>query len=116
MVAVSRSAFAGQRRTVTVIVRTAGGRDAYGNSTYVNSEVEVGDCLVAPTSSTEDTTSADRTTDAVTVYSLTGTWPDTSAGNRVRLDDGSLWEINGTPERWPGAIGGVVVQLQKVRG
>ena len=114
--AVIRRSFAGDRRTVTVIVRTATGRDAYGNASYTNSEVEVGDCLVAPTSSSEDTADADRTTDAATVYSLTGTWPDSSAGNRVRLDDGSMWEINGTPERWPGAIGGVVVQLQKVRG
>jgi hypothetical protein len=116
VVAVSPKPFANKRRSVTVILRVPAGRNAYGNAEYTDSEVEVGDCLVAPTSSSETNDNADRTVDSATVYNLSGTWPDNSAGNRVRLDDGSMWEINGTPERWPGAIGGVVVQLQKVRG
>lgn len=109
-------AFAGKRRTVTVITRTANGRDGYGNTVYTDSETTVGDCLVAPTASNEDTSDADRTTDSATVYDLSGAWPDTSAGSRVRLDDGSVWEVDGTPQRWPGAISRSVVQLRKVSG
>lgn len=108
--------FLGKHKTVTCIVRTPNGKDDYGNATYADSEVGVNDCLIAPTGGQEDTTDADRVVDSVTVYNLTGTWPDDSAINRVRLDDGSAWEIDGAPQRWPGAIGGVVVQLRKVRG
>lgn len=109
--------FLGKRRTVFVIVRTkTGERDAYGNDLLTESEAEVDDCLIAPTASNEDNTDADRLVDSATIYNMTGTWPDDSTLNRVRLPDNSMWEIDGAPQRWPGAIGGVVVQLRRVKG
>ena len=108
--------FYDKRQTVTLIVRKANGRDAYGNVTYDDQEVVVGNCLVAPTGGQETTDNADRVVDSASVYNLDGTWPDDHFVNRVRLNDGSLWEIDGAPQRWPGKIGGVAIQLRKVRG
>lgn len=110
-------AFAGKRRSVTLLVRTANGRDSYGNAIYAQTEVPVTDCLIAPYKrGREEHDNADRTRDVATLYVLSGNWPDDSTNNRVRLDDGTVWEINGNPERWPGAIGGVVVDLERVSG
>lgn len=111
-----RPRFAEQRRTVTLVVRAATGqRDDYNKPIVVEREIDVADCLVAPVASNEDTADADRLVDTATIYNLSGTWPDDSPVHAVRFD-GSTWEVNGTPERWPGAIGGVVVQVRKVSG
>lgn len=107
-------AFAEQRVTVTVIRRAASGRDDYGNATYSETRTDIPGCLVAWTGSQEDQDSADRMTDSATVYDMASLWP-VDAADRVEIA-GASWEVDGTPQRWPGAIGGIVVQLRKVRG
>ena len=107
--------FADKRSTVTVVVRSAtGDRDAYGNPVFADTETDVDGCLIAPSGSQEDQNDADRVVDSASIYNLTGTWPDGTV-NRVRFDD-ATWEVQGNPERWPGPIGGVVVQVRKVEG
>jgi hypothetical protein len=100
--------------TVTVVRRVPAGRNAYGNATYDEVRTDVPGCLVAWGGSTEDTDDADRTTDTATVYDTSALWP-TEATNRVEIA-GERWEVDGTPQRWPGAIGGTVINLRKVRG
>lgn len=103
--------FALSRRTVTCLVRTASGRDDYGNTTYTTTEVDVPGCLVAPGGSQDDNTDADRNTDAATVYDHGANWPGGTV-NRVRID-GQTWEVDGTPQRWSL---GTEIKLRKMEG
>jgi hypothetical protein len=112
--AFSDDPFASQRVTVTVVQRTVAGRNDYGNATYTESRTDVPGCLVAWSGSTEDQDNADRLTDSATVYDMGHQWP-VGAVDRVEIA-GQSWEVDGEPARWQGQIGGIVVQLRRVRG
>lgn len=107
-------AFAEQRRTVTVIQRTGDGRDVMGNATFSEQRVDVPGCLIAWTGTEENSDAADRVSDSATVYDVSRAWPPGTV-HRVEID-GQQWEVEGSPQVWPGSIGGTVIQLRKVRG
>lgn len=109
---VGRDNFADLRETVTVLVRVAGARNAYGNATWTDAPVDVPGCLIAPGSSLDEQDNADRTATTATIYNSAGDWPGGTV-NRCRFH-GSTWEIVGNPARWPGR--GVVVEVRKVEG
>lgn len=102
------------RQVVTVRRYTT---DRYGNRT-VTLTFHVGQCVFAPKTSDEtNDRSTSVTTDAV-IYapSYAGFQPS----DEVTLDDGTRWEVEGTPERWESPFSnwapGVAVALTRVTG
>lgn len=110
----AEDAFADSRYDVTVIQRVAGGRNGYGNATFTESRYVIPGCLVAWTGSAENDADADRATDSATVYDMGRLWP-VGTTDRVEIN-GESWEVDGSPQHWPGQVGGTVIQLRRVRG
>jgi hypothetical protein len=93
-------------------------RDRFGDRVYTG-ERKVGGCVVAPqTSSETGTLRAATVTTGLTLYAPYGA--NLSAYSRVRLADGTLWDVQGVPGLWRNPIGGTgegeQVQLQRVTG
>jgi len=102
-------------RPVTVWIETA---DHFGDST-ISGERVIHGCAWAPQTSAE---SSDFRT-AMVVSGLVLYAPpdaDLTAQHRVRLDDGSVWRVNGDPGYYRNPIGdtaeGVQAHLQRVAG
>lgn len=103
--------------SVTLVRRQVTGRDAYGQDVYTPSETTVTGCAVLPASSGEQLGSADRIVTRYELYAPAGT--DVDAVDAVVLADGTRWEIDGEPERWPDAFGNphhVRCYLRRVTG
>lgn len=105
-------------REVTVLRSTKNGRDAYGNDTWSSTPVVYQGCAVFDGTSVED--DANRTTIITTCTALLPSEAIVTALDKVELDDGTVWAIDGDPgqprSQITGAIGGVWVTLRKVTG
>lgn len=102
-------------QTVTLVHRTASGRDAYGNDVLAEAETVLTNVPAWPTSTRE----GDEATvyDAVVVFLPPGT--NVQAIDSVRVF-GNRYEVNGQPERFQspfdGFEPGVPVALERVTG
>ncbi|MFE0021910.1 hypothetical protein [Amycolatopsis sp. NPDC059021] len=75
-------------------------------------------CVLAPGGSSETTDRADQVTRHMTVY--TELDADLLATDRLRLPDGSRWQVNGEPQRYRSPFladaGLCVINLERVTG
>lgn len=103
--------------TVTIVRRTASGRDTHGNTQWSATEIDVERCAVWPTGSTEQEQGQDQTSERVTVWCPYGTTVLPTDRMRVR---GLLYDVTGVPSSWgspfTGTRAGVEVRLERVRG
>jgi hypothetical protein len=109
----------GFARTLTVLKAATPARDGYGNDVWSGPEVAVPGCAWWPSSTTEaNPVGGDVNTERFGCLFPDGT--DVSSRDRVRLDDGSVWEVDGEPrQHWSpitGAVGGVYAWLARVTG
>lgn len=103
--------------TVTLLKRTASGRDSHGNQTYTWAETDIPGCVVWPTGSTEQVQGQDQTSERLSVLFPYGTDVPATARARAR---GLLYEVQGVPSSWSSPFtatkAGVEVQLTRVAG
>lgn len=103
--------------TVTILRRTASGRDSHGNTTWTTVEIPIEGCAVWPTGSTEQTQGQDQTSERLTVWFPYGTDVRSTDQMRVR---GLVYEVTGLPSSWSSPFtatrAGVEVRVERVRG
>jgi hypothetical protein len=91
--------------------------DEFGDTTTTDERTVLG-CAVAPRTSTENLAGQVQITTGVTLYAP----PDAGikATSRVRLPDGTTWQVVGDPGRWSSPLTrwypGDQVELERVRG
>jgi hypothetical protein len=91
-------------------------RDAFGDVTGTDAELDITGCSVQPTSATESTDRGDLLITSMTVYLPAGT--DLLATDRARWL-GDVYEVDGAPARWRDDLGTedhVQAQLKLVQG
>ena len=102
---------------MTIVRRTAGTADQYGNPTHTTQLIQVENVLVAFGSSSEPVEVARNPIDAgVTLYFPNGTQIHSGDEFEVR---GERWVKDGDPQVWPTVNGfavGVVVPVRRRRG
>ena len=104
--------------TVTVWLEE---RDRFGDVTVTGERTILG-CAVAPRTSVEDVGSGSRpratVTTGMTLYVPAGS--GLTAQHRVRLADGTVWRVEGSPGRWrspfTGWYPGDQIELERVTG
>jgi hypothetical protein len=103
--------------TVTFHTRTASGKDAYGNTTYAETNVDVPNCGFDPGGSTELVQGQDMVRSQPTVYAPTGTV--VGPIDQVTVN-GTRYDVDGSPNTYVSPFTGwatpVVIRLKGVTG
>lgn len=103
-------------RPVTIVRRTKGAPDAFGNDTWTTVGAVV-QAVVAPVSGSEQVQGRDTLTEQTTVYLAAGT--DISHLDAVVIG-GQSWEVDGAPVVYEHALTGwrpgIEVRLRRVTG
>lgn len=103
----------GQRLTI----ERPAGTNRYGDPLPAT-EHTIDDCVLAPAGSSETTDRQNQVTARTTAYAPPGA--DVRATDRVRLPDGTRWQVDGEPQRYrsPFATGSglCVINLERVTG
>lgn len=78
---------------ITVLTPIVSGRDAYGMDVVTWDETHIADAVVWPEQSDETQGGT-----ATTMRALLPAGAPVHAGSRLRLDDGTVWDVDGQPE------------------
>jgi len=93
-------------------------RDEHGDTTTILVGAIDG-CAVAPVTSTEDTDQRAQV-DTIADLFVPPTAVSVTAQSRIRLADGTVWRVDGTPQWWSnpytGWSPGAVVRISRVTG